>query len=135
MRVSASIASVLASVVAFAVAALLAGACSAQDQPIKWRAHPLLEIDRSSTNCGFQYREPVSLEFDGKVLKTSAWSRQTYDILLASPLAADGSGQVYAVSEPLNQSMVLKFEPGHGPRKITYWHRYNARCIWSFEPL
>jgi hypothetical protein len=133
MRGSASI-GVLVSVLALAAAALPAGGCLA-DEPVRWRAEPTLVLERSSTNCGAQYREPVGIEFDGKVVKTTAWSRRTYDLILFEPLAADGSGQVYGLSLPHNVSVVLKFDPGHGPRNITYWARYNARCVWTFVPI
>ena len=124
----------LAPVVASAAVAFVASEGLADD-PIKWRARPYLEITRSSTNCGIQLQEPFNVEFDGKQVKTSSWSWQTYDIILDQPLAADGSGQVYALSMPHHRSVVLKFDPGQGPRKIGYWHRYNARCVWSFIPV
>jgi hypothetical protein len=104
----------------------LASGCLADDDTIKWRAEPTLDITRSSTNCGNQYKEPINIEFDGKTLKTSAWSRLTYDIKLLEPLNADGSGEVSAVSMPLNRSTVIRFEPGHG---------MAARCVYTFVPL
>jgi hypothetical protein len=134
MRGSISRGRILAFLVAVAIPTVLAGECLADDQPIKWRARPFLEITRSSTNCGIQLQEPFNLEFDGKVLRTSAWSWTTYDMTLLEPLNPDGSGQVYAITMPQHRSVVLKFEPGTGPRSITYWHRYNARCIWTFIP-
>jgi hypothetical protein len=50
------------------IATLLAG-----DDAIKWRSNPYLDQERSSTNCSFQYREPIDIEFDGHVVKTGAW--------------------------------------------------------------
>jgi hypothetical protein len=135
MRRIALIGNLLASSVAFAIAALLAGQCLADEQVIKWRAHPELVLARSSTNCGDNFREPINIAFDGKVVKTTAWTRMSYDLVLFEPLAADGSGQVYGVSMPRNSSVVVEFEPGHGPRRISYWSRYWVRCVWSFRPL
>jgi hypothetical protein len=124
-----------------AVAMIPASTCSAAEPVIKWRAEPNLEIVKSSTNCGHQYKEPIGLEFDGKTLKTSAWSRMTYDMILLAPLNADGSGEVDALSMPLHRSMVVRFAPGHGPRNVTFWGRYYsgtgvaARCVYTFVPL
>lgn len=114
---------------------LSAGECFAVDDVIKWRALPQLDTTRSSNLCGHQHREPIDVEFDGHVVKTTAGSRQSCDLILLEPLAADGSGQVYGVSTPTNRSMVLKFEPGQGPRTITYWGRDDERCVWAFVPL
>jgi hypothetical protein len=124
----------VASLLGFLCATFPGGQCLADDQPIKWRARPFLEIYKSSTNCGIQLQEPFNIEFNGRVLKTSAWSWTTYDMTLLEPLNPDGSGQVYAISMPHQRSVVLKFEAGTGPRSITYWHRYNARCFWKFIP-
>jgi hypothetical protein len=107
---------------------------------ISWRADPILDVVRSSTACGRQFKEQIEIAFDGKTLKTSAWSRQTYDMILLEPLNADGSGEVNAVSMPLHRSMIVKFEPGHGPRVVTFWGRYfsgegtAARCVYRFVP-
>ena len=54
---------------------------------------------------------------------------------------ADGTGEVDAISMPLNRSTIVKFELGHGPRNVAFWGRYNAghgmaaRCIRTFVPL
>lgn len=135
MKSPAPFVGILASLLASAVAVLLASDCSAGEPVVKWRANPVLEQSRSSTNCGFQFQEPIAVEFDGKTMKTMAWRGMTYDMGLLEPLNADGSGQVYAISMPSHRSVVLKFEPGHGPRVFRYWIRYNARCIWSFVPI
>src|SRR5476651_1217038 len=124
MKSSALAAGILASLLVSAAAVIPASNCSAAEPVIRWRANPILETTRSSTSCGHQYREPIEMEFDGTTLKTSAWSRMTYDMKLLEPLNADGSGEVNAVSMPLNRSMVIKFEPGHGPRIVTFWGRY-----------
>jgi len=108
---------------------------------IRWRAEPTLQLAISSTSCGHQHKEPIKIEFDGKVLKTAAWSGQTYDIILLEPLNADGSGEVNAVAQPKNRSMIVRFDPGHGPRNVTWWGRYysgmgmSAKCIYTFVPL
>jgi hypothetical protein len=132
---SVALANVLAPVLAFAFATVLADECSAGDEVFKWRADPHLVQERSSTNCGFQFREPIAIEFDGHVVKTGPWSRQTFDMVLLEPLAADGSGEVNGVSMPQNRSIVINFAPGRGPRTFTYWLRYNPRCYWQFVPL
>jgi hypothetical protein len=113
---------------------LATGSAWADEPTIAWRAKPFLELAKSSTNCGIQLHEPVNMAFDGKVLHTTAWSWQTYDFILDGPLAADGSGQVNAVSMPHQRSMVLQFAAGHGPRPIGFWRRYNTRCFWTFVP-
>lgn len=122
-------------VLSSAVALLLASECLAADDVIKWRALPQLDTTRSSTLCGHQHREPIDIEFDGHIVKTTAWSQQSCDLILLEPLATDGSGQVYGVSIPQHQSVILKFEPGQGPRLITYWGRDDERCVWAFVPL
>lgn len=94
---SVSIRRVLTSVLAFTVAILLANECLAGDDIIKWRAPPYMDITRSSTNCGSNHREPVDIEFDGHVVRTTGWTGHTYEVRLLEPLAADGSGQVYGV--------------------------------------
>lgn len=132
---------ILATLFVSAIVVIPASNCSAAEPVIKWRAEPTLDITRSSTNCGNQYKEPIDIEFDGKTLKTSAWSRMTYDIELLEPLNADGSGEVNAVSMPLHRSTIVKFEPGQGPRNVTFWGRYYAghgmaaRCIYTFVPI
>jgi hypothetical protein len=124
-----------------AVALMPASNCSAAEPVSRWRAEPHLDLTRSSTSCGSQYKEPLDMEFDGKTLKTSAWSRMTYDIELLEPLNADGSGEVNAVSMPLHRSTVVKSEPGHGPRNVTFWGRYYSgigmvsRCVYTFVPI
>jgi hypothetical protein len=123
------------------VVLLSTSVCWANEPVIKWRAAPVLDLLKSSSSCGQQYREPLDMEFDGKILKTSAWSRQTYDMELLAPLNADGSGEVNALSMPLHRSMVIRFAPGHGPRTVTFWGRYFsgtgnvARCIYAFVPI
>src|SRR5476649_1732759 len=140
MKSPAPIVGTLAVLLASAVAVFLASDCSAGEPVIKWRANPILETTRSSTSCGHQFTEPIEIAFDGKTLKTSAWSRMTYDMKLLEPLSADGSGEVNAVSMPLHRSMIVKFEPGLGPRNVTFWGRYfsgtgtAARCIYTFVP-
>jgi hypothetical protein len=142
MKMPAPVGSVLATLFVSAVAMISASDCSADEPVSRWRADPYLDITRSSTNCGNQHKEAITMEFDGKILKTGAWSAQTYDIILQSPLNADGSGTVDAISMPLHRSMVVTFAPGHGPRPVEYWNRYfvghqglSAKCIYMFVPI
>jgi hypothetical protein len=135
MKSPAPIVGILAPSLAAAVAMLLACDCSAGEPVVKWRADPFLVWNQSSTNCGHNFKEAIKIEFDGEVMKTSGWTGTTYDIHLLEPLHADGSGKVSAVSMPANRSLVIKFDPGHGPRPVRYWARYNARCIWKFIPI
>jgi hypothetical protein len=109
---------------------------SRAEEPVShWRAMPHLDVETSSTNCGIHWVEPIQIEFVGKVVKTTAWTARTYDMVLLEPLKADGSGEVYGVSMPHNHSIVVRFEPGHGPRPFTYWGRYGALCRWTFMPI
>jgi len=135
MKSPAPIVGILASSLAAAIAALLASDCLAAEPVVKWRANPFLVANQSSTNCGHNFKEAIAIEFDGTVMKTAGWSGTTYDIHLLEPLNADGSGKVSAVSMPANRSLVIKFDPGHGPRALRYWGRYTARCIWKFIPI
>ena len=135
MKLPAPIFGTLVSSLAAAVAVFLTSECSAAEPVVKWRAEPFLVQTQSSTNCGLTQPEAISLEFDGKLLKTTGWTGSTYDIHLLEPLKDDGSGKVNAVSEPSNRSIVIKFDPGHGPRPVRLWGRYSARCIWKFIPI
>ena len=72
MRSPAPIVGTLALLLASAIALLLASDCSAGEPVIKWRADPFLLITTSSTNCGNNFKEAIRIEFDGKVLKTTA---------------------------------------------------------------
>jgi hypothetical protein len=135
MKSSALVVGILTCLLASAVAALMASNSSAAEPVLKWRTLPFLDDAKSSTNCGHQFQEPIGIEFDGKILKTGAWSRMTYEMQLLEPLNADGSGEVNALSMPANRSVIVKFVAGHGPRTFWYWIRYNARCFWRFEPV
>jgi hypothetical protein len=132
MRLSPAIVGVLAWLLASFGAVFLSSDCWAADQVLTWRAMPHLDLPRSGTNCVTQGAEPIGVTFDGKSVKTSGWSRMTYDMEFLAPLNADGSGEVYALSMPLHRDVVVKFEAGTGPRPFTYWIRYNARCVWKF---
>ena len=133
---------------AVVLAAMAAGQLNAahptsQWPTIKWLAMPELDHTKSSTNCGDRHTEPVELVLEGNVLKSTAWSGMTYDMILQEPLNADGSGKVRAIAMPKGRTLILefeKFDPRRGPPSITFYGLYNAvkgngRCVWTFRPL